>query len=313
VLPAFPTQGASRAVEVREGEAASVELELRPMGSVSGTVFDELGDPVQGASVQLMHQSYDRGRRRLTPAGGSRLTDDQGRYRIYEVASGRYAVLAIVGTVASADLPGYAPSYFPGTIDPAGAQFVEVAPSRDVTGIDVPLTAARTARVAGTVLNAAGQPTTTGTLELRASGRADAFSGLAMPARIGNDGAFEFTNVPPGAYIITADRGRQNGSIEGEFAAVPVTVDGEDVTGLTVQMSAGATITGRITFDTSSPEKRPKASDIGLTPVPIDFDSPLPSRRMPIFRRTGFSRGGASAARGEYSRRGCRQDGRCAR
>ena len=272
LLPAFPTQGAARAVDVRESEAASIELELRPMASVSGTVVDELGDPVQGASVQLMHVSFDRGRRRLTPAGVSRLTDDRGHYRIYEVASGRYVVIATVGAIASSDLPGYAPSYFPGTIDPRGAQFVDVAPSRDVAGIEISLSPARTARVTGKVLNAAGEPTTAGTLQLRAAGGADSFSGLSIPARIGDDGVFEFTNVAPGAYIIYADRGRQNGSIEGEFAAVPVAVAGDDVTGLTVQTSAGSTIAGRVTFDTPGRDNRPKASDIELTAVPIDFD-----------------------------------------
>lgn len=272
VLPAFPTQGASRAVDVREGEAASVELELRAMGTVSGAVVDELGDPVQGATVQLMHLSFDRGRRRLTPAGISRLTDDRGRYRIYEVASGRYTVMSAVGTVASSDLPGYAPSYFPGTIDPHGAQFVSVAPSQDVTGINVSLTPTRTARVTGKLVNAAGQPTTAGTVQLRAAAGADSFSGVSMPARIGDDGVFEFTNVAPGAYIVYADRGRQNGSTEGEFAAVPVAVAGDDVTGLTVQTSAGSTIAGRITFDTTTRDNRPKVADIELTAVPIDFD-----------------------------------------
>ncbi len=272
VLPTFPTQGAAHAVDVHEGEAASVELELRPMATVSGTVIDELGDPVQGASVQLLHVSFDRGRRRLTSAGVSRLTDDRGRYRIYEVVSGRYATMATVGTVASSDLPGYAPSYFPGTVDPRAARFIDVAPSQDVTGIDVSLTPARTAHVTGKVLNAAGEPTTAGTLQLRAAGGADSFSGLSMPARISNDGVFEFTNVAPGAYIIYADRGRQNGSIEGEFAAVPIAVAGEDVTGLTVQTSAGSTIAGRVTFDTPGRDNRPKTTDIELTAVPIDFD-----------------------------------------
>jgi protocatechuate 3,4-dioxygenase beta subunit len=272
VLPAFPTQGAGRAVEVREGEAARVELELRRMGTVSGAIIDELGDPVQGVSVQLMHLSFDRGRRRLMPAGSSRLTDDRGRYRIYEVASGRYTVMATIGTIASADLPGYAPSYFPGGVDPRGAQFVTVAPSQDVTGIDVALTPARTARVSGKVLNAAGEPTTAGTFQLRPAGGADSFTGLSLPARIGDDGVFEFTNVAPGAYIIYADRGRRNGSTEGEFAAVPVAVAGEDVADLTVQMSAGSTIAGRVTFDARSPDNRPKVSDVELTAVPIDFD-----------------------------------------
>jgi len=103
-------------------------------------------------------------------------------------------------------------------------------------------------------------------------GGADSFAGLSLPARIGDEGVFEFTNVAPGAYIIYADRGRRNGSTEGEFAAVPAAVAGEDVTGLTVQTSAGSTIAGRVTFDTGSRDNRPKASDLELTAVPIDFD-----------------------------------------
>jgi len=106
-------------LDLAEGEThEKVDLRLQRWGTLEGRVFDELGDPIQGASVQLLHIRYESGRRRLVPAGGAaHATDDLGRYRIYALAPGRYVVSATVGDVA--DLPGYTRSYFPAHRMPA--------------------------------------------------------------------------------------------------------------------------------------------------------------------------------------------------
>lgn len=263
-----------RTFDLSEGEIREkVDLSLARWGTLAGRVFDELGDPIQGASVQVLYIRYEAGRRRLVPAGGAaRVTDDLGRYRLYALPPGRYAVSATIGDVGSADLPGYTRSYFPGTPNASEAQFVSMGVSQDLVGIDFSMARTRTSRVAGRILDAAGAPTTGGTVQLMPSRQSTSVTSVPVGARILPDGRFEFANVPPGAYIIQAYRGRSKGWIEGEFGALPVSVNGTDVTDLILQMSSGSSIKGRITFDTYNGSKAPSRSAIDFSPIPIDFD-----------------------------------------
>lgn len=265
---------AGTSVELRDAEVRErVDITLSPWGSINGRIVDELGEPLQGVGVQLLQVRYQGGRRRLVGAGGAaRLTDDLGRYRIYGLAPGKYIVSAAVGDVAGADLPGYTRSYFPGTPNAGDAQFVSIDVSQQVTGIDFGLARARTALVSGRLLDSAGGPTMGGNVRLIPSAASGAVTSVPAGARLERDGRFEFPNVPPGQYVIQVDRGRRNSSTEGEFGALPVVIDGIDVTGLVVQTSAGSSIAGRVTFDAYQGTKEPRRGQIAITPVPIDTD-----------------------------------------
>ena len=273
VVPPLAAFAAGRSVDVHDGETINrVDIELRRMATVSGLLYDDRGDPVQGANVQLLKVRYERGHRRLVAAGAATASDDRGAYRIFDVRSGQFVVTAAVGGVAAADLPGYARTYFPGSIDPRSAQFVSVGPSQDVVGIDFGLEAARTARVAGTMLGADGAPTMAGRLELRPNGSAGEIAAQPVGASIKPDGSFEFPNVPPGAYLIYAEKSRSQPSIEGDFSATPVNVNGDDVTGLTIQAPPGSTIAGRITFETIDRDHLPPFRSVLVSPLPVDRD-----------------------------------------
>jgi hypothetical protein len=64
-------------------------------------------------------------------------------------------------------------------------------------------------------------------------------------ARIQWDGSFTIGNVAPGRYIL---RARGTDAETPQFAAQPVSVNGDDLSGVAVILSAGATISGTISF-----------------------------------------------------------------
>jgi len=287
-------------MELGEGETKErVDITLARWGAIVGHVFDELGDPLQGAIVQLLHVRYQAGRRRLVAAGGTSLpTDDLGRFRVSGLPPGQYIVSATVGGVASADLPGYARSYFPGTPAASEAQFVSMKLTQETSGIDFALSRAPTARIAGTLLNAAGEPATGGSVRLMPSLRSTTVTTVPAGARILPDGRFEFPNVTPGQYIIQVDRGRRNSSTEGEFGVLPVAVEDRDVTGLFVQTSAGSSIAGSVTFESALGAKAPRPDQIEITPVPTDPElAPMAPANADIRRDWSFVINGVNGPR----------------
>src|SRR5262249_57465845 len=86
------------------------------------------------------------------------LANELGRYRLFGLVPGQYVVSATVSGARAADVAGYAPTYYPGTANPAGAQFVTLGAAQVLAGVDITMAKARTARIAGKVLSAGGQP-----------------------------------------------------------------------------------------------------------------------------------------------------------
>ena len=264
----------SRDVKIAAGETRdNLDLQLARLGAIVGQVVDDAGEPVQGASVQVLELRYEAGRRRLLPAfAAPRLTNDLGRYRLFGLAPGQYIVSATVSGARAADVAGYAPSYYPGTANPAGALFVPLDAAQVRDGIDITMAKARTARIAGRVLSAGGEPTNPGSLALVSSVRSSSAVNISIGARLNDDGTFEFPNVPPGQYVIRADRGRSQPWIEGEFGTLPVILDGADATDLVVQTAAGSSISGRLIFNGRDSSKLPSPGAFELRPLPVDFD-----------------------------------------
>jgi hypothetical protein len=129
--------------------------------------------------------------------------------------------------------------------------------------------------VTGRLIDAAGRPTTGGSLTMM-PGPGGGTASVPIDARTSPDGTFEFANVPAGPYVIQANRGRLNASTEGEFGAWPIAVGEHGVAGLVLQMSAGSVVAGRVTFDTSVRSTTPLPSSIELSSVAVDPDRAPP-------------------------------------
>jgi protocatechuate 3,4-dioxygenase beta subunit len=263
-----------KVVAVRRGETLeNIDITLAGSGAISGRVFDEHGDPLEAVNIRLMQLQFGANRRQLFPVigVGARVTNDQGAYRVYGVPPGEYLIMA--STVdprgqSNANVPrGYAATFYPGTPKASEAQVIMVGLSQDVSEIDFKLARVPTASISGTVTDSQGRPVRASVL-MATSQRSGGLA--AEPIMNGSDidGRFQLRNVPPGEWVVQAS-GPSSTSGEGEFAAQFLTIDGRDVTGLSLQLSAGSRVEGRVVFDGVGDVS---PSTVVITAPPSDFD-----------------------------------------
>jgi hypothetical protein len=242
---------AGQPIEIRDGQLLErADFSLPRGAAITGRVFDEFGDPVAGARLQALRYQPAAGSRRLAPIGVTAQSDDTGAFRLFGLMPGDYYVSATLRALPvddPDDVLSYAPTYFPGTGRVSEAQAISLGLGEE-TAVNFGLLPVRTARVSGTVLDSTGNPLGSGIATLGVTDADGAPIGaFGANARIRPDGTFAIINVPPGSYTLTATNGVGRGAgPDAELAAMPVTVAEEDLTGITLITSRGATLTGAV-------------------------------------------------------------------
>lgn len=247
---------AGRPIELAEKQVMDrADLALPRGAAITGRVFDEFGDPVAGARVQVMRYQLVQGTRRLTPAGGASQSDDTGAFRVFGLMPGDYYISATLRALQvddPADATSYAPTYFPGTGSVQDAQRIPVLLGQEQSGINFALLPVRTVRVTGVAINSMGIPLAGGNVMLMPS---DSLGGPLVFAggggggggRVGGGGRFTLSNVVPGSYtlLVTSGGGRQQNA-EAEVGSLSLTVGSEDLENVTLITGRGATLSGTI-------------------------------------------------------------------
>ena len=260
-------QRAGTRVRLLEGqELRDVDIRL-PRGSVlTGRVYDETGEPIVRALVRASRFQYVQGERRLTQMGSGE-SDDRGQFRIYGLMPGTYVVDASVRGAGPREGPegqgttSFAPTYYPGVTNVGDAAPIFLGLQQEVSTVDFLLQLVPTARVSGVVSSASGPVDGSSVMLIPddpfGTGPAGASS---LGARVMADGTFTITGVPPGRYVAVG-RGGSRG--RGPYLAglVNVAVAGADVTGLSIALAEGGSITG--TLATASGVPLPKQADLG--------------------------------------------------
>ncbi len=176
--------GQAKAIEVTTGKTTGgIQLKLLPQSVIAGRVYDQDGDPIQNARVQVMRYSYPGGKRTLNPVQQG-TTNDLGEFRIAGLAPGRYYVNATgsgaLGALAQEVValaqargkqgkggPGgildqllgptdpnpeaYVATYYPRALEAAGATPIDLVPGSEARGIDIGLLKARKYSISGVV------------------------------------------------------------------------------------------------------------------------------------------------------------------
>jgi hypothetical protein len=249
--------GAVKNLAVEEGRTSSNEMFLVPSGIISGQVRDPLGQPAPGVTVGVFRLIYSSNGRKSFAAGRSVTTDDRGQYRIAYVAPGYLYVGVTPRTAPGSPEESWERPFYPGVVEPETAERIHVVIGGENSGINITLKPrGQTYKIRGRAINNLAVPNpTTGIIDRSVNMffLSPVTRGLlAFPANYGNsipvssrpNGEFEIAGVRPGIYELSAyvvDSTRHT-----LLAHVPVEVRNEDVSGLSLAITAGAAFTGEV-------------------------------------------------------------------
>jgi hypothetical protein len=192
---------------------------------------------------------------------------------VQRVLQQQSATAQTVGPSASAPPPitvAYATVFYPATTTAANAAPISLGPGEERTDIDVSLQLVRTARIDGAVITPNGVAPQTAQLVMTSSGPAISGPPITVPFnRVSPDadGKFSYSGIAPGQYTISArianrgpgpgadpsapadGRGRNAIAPTTLWAETDITVTGENLTGLALNMQPGMTVAGRVVVD----------------------------------------------------------------
>jgi protocatechuate 3,4-dioxygenase beta subunit len=245
-------------------EMNAIELKLTPQAVITGRVLDEDGDPLSRVTIQVLRRRFIMaGKPQLMPSGGNQ-TNDNGEFRISDLAPGRYFISAnynrmmFNGEAPARNTAGkpeeeYVITYYPGTTDQAGASPLDLQAGQELPGVDIRMKKARVYRIRGKIV-APGQSVRNLRLMVlprTASVAMSGFMGGGSRALIHDDGSFEMGGIQPGSYHLAVAPMQGMQTVMGK---TPVEVGQGDVEGVTVALGSGLNLTGSIRIDAPKDE-----------------------------------------------------------
>ena len=237
-------------------------LRLYRGGVIAGRLTDAHGEPAEFTQIQVL---------RLPPAGhgkpqqrGGGSTNDLGEFRIPHLEPGRYLVRAQTRTMTFDDPTDTqpVPTYYPGVLPMDQAQPITIERGQAATGVEFMLLDGMSSVVSGTVADTKGQPAMGAFISARMLNEAVSDGMTFGGAGVRPDGTFQM-KLAPGDYQLEAQGGRPGvagpqGPGDMQFGRLRISVGGAPLSGLTMTMGPGATMSGKLVFE-------------GDSPVPTDF------------------------------------------
>jgi Carboxypeptidase regulatory-like domain len=262
---------------LRSGEKVSdVLFRLVAAAVITGRVSNEDGDPMQRVEVVALRrpseeeiEDIDEPRRhkvQMEPVGWAE-SDDRGQYRLFGLKPGEYFIRAEdssfprgghvavdEGFWAKQALGSeYASVYFPGVAQVSQAQVVPVKAGEEAQA-DITMRRVKTVEIAGRVIGTTG-PAANALVRLEPADGGE--SNFDRQDTTDEKGSFHLRNIPEGTFYILAYLREQETRVYETRARQKVEVTGDNIDALTVTLSPGISIQGKLRAD-------------GLASLPLD-------------------------------------------
>lgn len=271
-------RSASRPLILRDGEVLDgVTVPIYRGSAITGRVVDANGDPVDFAQVSVIRlPGTGRGGRPM-PRGGTQ-TNDLGEFRVARLEPGTYVLQVIPRRMqndmyrsdvpasqapAQVPTPQPLPTFYPSASSIDQAQPIVVERGQTLSDMDVVLTEGLPAVIVGAVTGVDGQPVAgNGFVNARSVVREylGGFDGGGTGLR--PDGTFRLV-ISPGEYLVEVRvnppvvSGQQHRPGNELFGSVRVSVAPGAEETVAVAIGRGATATGRVVFEGSTPPPNP--------------------------------------------------------
>ena len=277
----------AKILTITAGTETRIDMVLPRGSAISGRIFDEAGEPVPYAAVVLARPpgttapssdpqtntpplivssfSSTSGFSRVLTQPGA-MTNDRGEFRLFGLAPGEYLFTRTLKCCRATSAATH-PSYYPGVVDAAAAERIRILPGQEVVNLDFTLRLMPRITVTGIALTPEGDPIRGGTLALHGTVLDGAI--LNQIASIKADGSFSFEALP-GQYVLRARYSSLAARPEDQYPvnlslAHPLVVGTEDIAGLALRLTRGASLSGQFVFEGSD---RPPATSRFSVRVP---------------------------------------------
>lgn len=247
-------------------QARDVNFLMVPLGAIAGRVFDEDSEPLQNTSVQVLRFSFATGRRQLIPIT-SASTNDRGEYRAYNLAAGKYFLLATPRpaptsrpAARNALLPevqqSFVSVYYPGVLDFASASEISLPEGGDLSDVDFHIQKTPAVMVRGRLISPV-QDFAGSRLQVVLAHNDGGVSSMGRTTAIvdENTGRFEFHGIAAGSYLLIASQLHGELSLSGRVP-IEVSATGAGPT-VNVGLTAAFELNGNIGIEGNSATKIP--------------------------------------------------------
>jgi protocatechuate 3,4-dioxygenase beta subunit len=237
-----------------------IDMKMTPQAVITGRIYDEEGEPLARAQVQIVRRQYIQGKEQFMPMQGG-MSSDNGDYRISDLMPGRYWVIANVRRM-SAEPPArnqegkpqedYITTYYPSATDQPSARAIELEGGQEATGIDIRMLKGRVYRIRGKLVGASTTDKSSSgpavRIMLMPRQRSGMVSFMGTGANVREDGSFEIGNVPSGSYHLIAMPAQQQG-MPTISAKVPIEVTRNDLEDVALTVTPSFTLRGSVRVD----------------------------------------------------------------